>query len=57
MDYEEAFDWAYHDGGVDANVSYMTFGAAGCYRATYSTLVSVEYDWANTTSVFQTTTG
>lgn len=52
MDYEEAMNWAYSDGGIDASVNYMTFGVAACYRATYSKLVSVNYEWSNSVSVF-----
>jgi hypothetical protein len=52
MDYAAAMDHAYSDGGIDAGVSMMSFGVASCYRASYSKLVSVEHQWANSASVF-----
>jgi len=53
MDYVSALDWAYSDGGIDANVSNMQFGVASCYRATYSKLVSVTHEHSNDASIYE----
>jgi hypothetical protein len=52
MDYIDAMNYAYSDGGIDAAVSSLSFGVASCYRATYAKLVSVNHAWSDNTGVF-----
>jgi hypothetical protein len=53
MDYVAAMDFAYASPGtVDPSVSMMSFGVASCYRATYSSLVSVVHQWSDNPNIF-----